>query len=418
MTDLALATGIIIIAGYLGGVAMRKIKFPRVTGYIIVGIVLSPSVLGYMGFEFLSKAAVDSLDIFTNIALGIVAYLIGKSLRIESIRRIGKIVTWIAPFQSIGAWILVTLVLTFVSPLILSFPGGTLSKFYFPIALILGAIASATAPALTLAILHEYKAKGPLTTALLATVAIDDAIAVIAFAVAIGIARPLISGVDNFSYYQMLAIPFLDILKSIGIGTAFGFTLIYIARLVKTRRLILVAVLGVILACVGVANLLNISLIMANMAVGFVVVNRGRKTEPFPVVQNIEDVVFTFFFVLAGMHFDASVMKTAGILALALFGIRFAGKYYGAKIGAQIAHAPESIKKYIGLTLLPQAGVAIGLAILARSSFPEFPILGDILLNTVLASVIVSELASPPLVKYGITKAGEASSSVKVATEV
>ena len=410
-TDLVLAIGVMIIAGFLGGVVMRKIKFPRVTGYIVVGILLSPSVLGSFGLDFLSKAAVDSLDIITNVALGIVAYSIGKSLRTESIRKTGRIIAWIAPLQSLGAWLLVTLVIAFLSPLILSFPGKTFLQFYFPIALILGAIASATAPALTLAIIHDCRARGPLTTTLLAVVAIDDAIAVIAFAIAVGFAQPLVSGVGAVSYYQMFAVPFLGILKSVGIGVAFGFALINIAKLVKTRKLVLVAVLGVILTCVGVANFLGISLIMANMVVGFVVVNKGRKDEPFPVIENIEDVVFTFFFVLAGMHFDASVMKTAGILALSLFSIRFAGKYYGARIGARIAHAPEAIKKYIGFALLPQAGVAIGLAILARSAFPESPVLGDILLNAVLASVIISEIVAPPLVKYGITKAGEAARS-------
>ena len=215
----------------------------------------------------------------------------------------------------------------------------------------------------------------------------------------------------------MLGVPFLHILESVGIGAAFGFALINIAKLVKTRKLVLVVVLGVIVTCIGVTNLLGVSLIMANMVVGFVVVNRGRKDEPFPVIENIEDVVFTVFFVLAGMHFDLGVMKTAGILAVSLFAIRFAGKYYGARIGAKIAHAPEAVKKYIGFTLLPQAGVAIGLALLAKSAFPDFPVLGDVLLNVVLASVIISEIASPPLVKYGILKAGESAGSVKPVPE-
>lgn len=411
--DLALVIGIMIIAGFLGGVVMRKVNFPRVTGYIIVGILLSPSVLGYLGIDFLSKAAVDNLDIITNVALGIVAYSIGNSLRIDSIRKLGKSIAWITPLQSVGAWLLVTLVITLIFPFILSFPRETFSQFYFPIAFILGAIASATAPALTLAMVHECKARGPLTTTLLAVVAIDDAIAVIAFAIALGVAQPLVSGGGAVSYYQMLAVPALEILQSIGIGTAFGFLLVRIANLVKTRRLVLVVVVGVILACIGVSNILGVSLIMANMAIGFVVVNRGRKDEPYPVIEGIEDVIFTVFFVLAGMNFDIGVMKTAGILAISLFAIRFAGKYFGARLGAKIARAPEAVRKYIGFTLLPQAGVAIGLALIAKSAFPNFPVLGDILLNAVLASVIISEIVSPPLVRYGLFKSGEAAGSTK-----
>jgi Kef-type K+ transport system membrane component KefB len=318
----------------------------------------------------------------------------------------------------VGAWFLVTLVVTFISPFTLSYSGETLSQFYFPIAFIVGAIASATAPALTLAMVRESRARGPLTTTLLAVVAIDDAIAVIAFAIAVGVARSLVSGGGGgVSYYQMLAAPLLEILISIGIGAAFGFALIKIANFVKTRKLVLVVVLGVILACVGVANILGVSLIMANMVVGFVVTNRGRKDEPYPVIEGVEDVVFTLFFVLAGMHFDAGVMKTAGILALSLFGIRFAGKYFGARLGARIAHAPDAVRRYIGFTLLPQAGVAIGLALLAKSAFPDYPVLGDILLNAVLASVIISEVVSPPLVRYGLVKSGEAAGSVKPAPE-
>ena len=416
-TDIALTIGVMLIAGFLGGVVMRKLKFPRVTGYIVVGVLLSPSVLGSLGLDFLSKATVDSLDIITNVALGIVAYAIGSSLRLESMRKLGRSIAWITPLQSLGAWLIVTLVLAFLSPLVLAIPGATFSQFYFPMALIIGAIASATAPALTLAIVHECRARGPLTTTLLAVVALDDAIAVIAFAIAVGVAQPLVSGVGGVSFYQMLTVPFLHILESVGIGAAFGFALINIAKLVKTRKLVLVVVLGVIATCIGVTNLLGVSLIMANMAVGFVVVNRGRKDEPFPVTESIEDVIFTVFFVLAGMHFDLGVMKTAGILAVSLFAVRFAGKYYGARIGAKIAHAPEAVKKYIGFTLLPQAGVAIGLALLAKSAFPDFPVLGDVLLNVVLASVIISEIVSPPLVRYGITKAGEAAGSVKPVPE-
>ena len=416
-TDIALTIGVMLIAGFLGGVVMRKLKFPRVTGYIVVGVLLSPSLLGSMGLDFLSKATVDSLDIITNVALGIVAYAIGSSLRLESMRKLGRSIAWITPLQSLGAWLIVTLVLAFLSPLVLAIPGATFSQFYFPMALIIGAIASATAPALTLAIVHECRARGPLTTTLLAVVALDDAIAVIAFAIAVGVAQPLVSGVGGVSFYQMLTVPFLHILESVGIGAAFGFALINIAKLVKTRKLVLVVVLGVIATCIGVTNLLGVSLIMANMAVGFVVVNRGRKDEPFPVTESIEDVIFTVFFVLAGMHFDLGVMKTAGILAVSLFAVRFAGKYYGARIGAKIAHAPEAVKKYIGFTLLPQAGVAIGLALLAKRAFPDFPVLTDVLLNAVLASVIISEIASPPLVKYALFKSGEAAGSVKPVPE-
>jgi len=301
-------------------------------------------------------------------------------------------------------------VIAFSAPLILGIPDATFLHTYFPLAFVIGAMACATAPAATMAIIREYKAKGPLTTTLLAVVALDDAVAVIAFAIALGIAQPLVSGAGGISLYQMLAVPALHIAASIGIGTAFGFALIYLAKLVKTRALMLVVVLGMIVLCVGVANILGVSLILANMVVGFIVVNRMRSNEPFLVIEGIEDVVYAVFFVLAGMHFDASVMKVAGILALLIVASRCCGKYFGTRFGAQVSHASDMVKKYLGFGLLPKAGVTVGLALLAERAFPTF---GTIILNGVLASVIINELIAPPLMKYALFKSGEAEQAVE-----
>ena len=404
-TDLALAIGVMITVGLLGGVLSNKIKFPRITGYIIVGILLSPSVL-----NLISPATIAKLDIITHIALGIIAYLIGASLRMESIRKLGRGIVWITPFQSLGAWLVGTLVIAFVTPLILSTPGATFMSNYLPMALVIGAMAAATAPAAVMAIIREYKARGPFTTTLLAVVALDDAIAVIAFAIAIGIAQPLVSGSGGVSLYQMLAVPGLEIAKSIGIGTALGFLLVYLNKLIRTRALLLSAVLGIVLLCTGLANFLGVSLIMANMTIGFIVANRVADNEPIAVMEGIEEVVFAIFFVFSGMHFDAGIMRTAGILALLIVATRFTGKYVGTRIGATISHAPAVIKKYLGLALLPKAGVTLGLALLAQRTFP---ILGDLIFNGVLASVIINELVAPPLTKYAITKSGESEGAVE-----
>jgi len=399
--NLVLAIGIIIVIGFFGGLVAERFRFPRITGYIIIGILLSPSVL-----NIISTATITNLDIITDIALGLIAFLIGGSLRLEPLRTLGRSITWITIFQSLGAWLIVSLLLVFLAPLILNIPEATFSQTYFPIALIIGAIACATAPAATMAVIQQYRAKGPLTTTLLAVVAIDDAIAVIAFAIALGVSRPFVTGAGGISVYEMLGVPFLHIAEAIAIGVAFGFALTYIIRLVKTRELLLVVVFGIIVLCSGVANLLGASLILANMAAGFIVVNRVRENALFHVVERIDEVVFAMFFVLAGLHFELGVMKTAGLLAVVIFLGRYFGKYFGTMGGATIAHASTAVRKYLGFALLPQAGVAIGLVLLAKSAFPT---LGAIMVNAVIASVIINELVSPPLVKYAITKAGEAS---------
>ena len=399
--NLVLAIGIIIVIGFFGGLAAERFKFPRITGYIIIGILLSPSVL-----NIISAATITNLNIITDIALGLIAFLIGGSLRLEPLRTLGRSITWITIFQSLGAWLIVTLVLVFLAPLILNIPEATFSQTYFPIAFIIGAIACATAPAATMAVIQQYKAKGPLTTTLLAVVAIDDAIAVIAFAIALRVCQPLVTGAGGISFYEMLGVPFLQIAEAIAIGVAFGFALTYIVKLVKTRELLLVVVFGLIMLCSGVANLLGTSLILANMAAGFIVVNKVRENALFHVVERIDEVVFAMFFVLAGLHFELDVMKTAGLLAVVIVLGRYFGKYFGTMGGATIAHASTAVRKYLGLALLPQAGVAIGLVLLAKSAFPT---LGAIMVNAVIASVIINELVSPPLVKYAIIRAGEAS---------
>lgn len=400
--NLVLALGIIIIAGFLGGLAAGKLKFPRVTGYIVIGVLLSPSLLNIIHAE-----TVGNLDIITDITLGFIAYLIGGSLKTESLRGLGKNITWITLFQSLGAWFLVALFLAILGHLVI--PGQTFWQFYFPIALIIGAISCATAPAATMAIISEYKARGPLTTTLLAVVALDDAIAVIAFAIALGICQPLVGGVNSPSFYQMLGIPFLHIVESAAIGIVFGIALMYISRLVRTRELLLVVVFGVIMLCVGLTSYLGISSILATMVVGFIIVNKVKRKEMFLVVEEIEDVLFAMFFVLAGLHFDLSVLKVAGVLALLIVLTRCMGKYFGARLGARISHAPDNVKKYLGFALLPKAGVTIGLILLAAREFPTF---GTVMLNAVLASTIINELIAPPLTKYALFKAGEARAKV------
>ncbi len=400
--NLILAIGVIVVAGFLSGLALGKIKFPRITGYIIVGILLSPSLL-----NIIPKGTVGNLDIITDIALGFIAYLIGGSLDWEQLRRLAKGIAWITLLQSLGAWLLVTLVLTILGHLII--PNETFWQTYFPLAFIIGAISCATAPAATMAIISEYKAKGSLTTTLLAVVALDDAIAVIAFAIASGICQPLVSGASNIAFYQMLGVPFLHIIESVAIGTVFAIVLIHLAKLARARELLLVVIFGMVMLCTGVTSYLGVSSILANMVVGFVVVNKVKGGGMFAVVEEIGDVLFVMFFVLAGLHFDLSVLKAAVILALLIVLTRYTGKYVGARTGARISHAPDAVRKYLGFALLPQAGVAIGLVLLAEQSFPTF---GDIMLNGILASVIINEIVTPPLTKYAIFKAGEA--SVKV----
>ncbi|MEA3281538.1 MAG: cation:proton antiporter [Euryarchaeota archaeon] len=396
--NLVLAVGLMIVIGFLGGLASAKLKFPMITGYIIIGVFLSPSLL-----NIIPREIVGELDIITNVALGIIAYMIGGGLHWVDLQKLAKSITWIVPFESLGAWFLVTLVLAISGPLII--PNETFWQTYFPMAFVIGAISCATAPAATMAIISEYRAKGPFITTLLAVVGLDDAIAVMAFAIASGISLPLVNTAESISLYQMLGIPFIYIVESISIGIVFAIVLMYMIRLARTRELLLVVVFGMIILCTGVSTYLGLSLILANMVAGFIIINKVKRRELFDVVEEIEDLVYVIFFVLAGLHFDLSVMKSAGMLAILIVITRCLGKYIGVRAGARISHAPDNVKKYLGFALLPKAGVTVGLVLLASIQFPTF---GVLMLNAVLASTIINELIAPPLTKYAIFKAGEA----------
>lgn len=403
--DAVLAIGILIIIGFFGGVAARRFKLPRVSGYIIVGMLLSPSLLNVIPHELIH----GQLTIITDVALGIIAYLIGGSLNLEALRKLRRTIAWIVPFEGFGAWIFVTLLIAFLGHLIIRFtiPAPNFYQTSLPMAIIIGAVSLATAPAATIAIIHEYRARGPFTTTLLSVVALDDALAIIAYAIATGIAGTIIAA-TNLSLSCMIVIPILRILGSILLGVGFGFGLSYAARLARTRSLLLVIVLGTILFCIGAAKLLGLSPLLANMAIGFTIINRLKGSKNmFRVINDIEDVIFAVFFTLAGAHLDLDIIKVAGILALLIVIGRCTGKYLGTRIGATISHAPESVKKYLGLGLLPKAGVTIGLVLLAKQN-PAFSAIGPIMVNGVLASTIINELIAPPLTKYAIFKSGEA----------
>lgn len=406
--NLILALGILVIAGFFGGLVAKRIRYPRISGYIIVGMLLSPSVLNIIPSQLIR----EELGVITDITLGVVAYLIGGSLGIERLKKLGKHIITITPFEALGAWIFVSLLIIFLGHFVTKFniANPNFSQTYLPMAIVIGAISCATAPAAILAIIREYRARGPLTTTLLGVVALDDVFAIVSYAVAVSIAEVLIIGLEALSLYEMLVVPMFDIAGSLLLGVALGFALVYMNRFAKTRKTLLVTVFGMIMLSIGIAKALHISSLLANMAMGFVIVNRMKPSgNMFAVISDIEDVVFAMFFTLAGAHFDLGLMRSAGILALLIIIGRFSGKFIGAKMGAAVSRAPAVVKRNLGFGLLPKAGVTVGLILLAQQN-STFSVIGGTMVNAILASVIINELIAPPLTKYALFKAGEATS--------
>ena len=402
-----LAVGVLLVIGFFGGIIARKFKLPTISGYIIIGMGLS--VLNVIPKELIN----GDLNIIVEISLGIIGYLVGGTLNFGILKRFGKQIVVITSSQLMGSWILVTVLMAFLAPFIikLAIPNPNFYQTYLPPAIVIGAISSATAPAATLAIIREYKASGPLTSTLLAVIAIDDALCIIAYALGLSVAEVLtIGSLSNISWLQIIMVPALDIGGAMLLGTFLGFGMIYLIRFADTKKRLSVIVLGTILLGVGIAKTLNISSILASMIMGFVVTNRIRPNEnAFEVIDEIDEIVFAMFFTLAGAHFDLGVMKEAGILSLLIVAGRCSGKYIGARIGATISHAPTVIKKYLGFGLFPKAGVTVGLALLAKQHLVfSGTSIGNIMISAILASVIINELIAPPLTKYALIKSGEA----------
>ncbi|MFC1998405.1 cation:proton antiporter [Chloroflexota bacterium] len=423
----AFVFGLLLIFGVLGGRVARKFGLPAITGYLVFGILLNPqisqklfnwslfepSVWNSAG-ELVKAGPVEQVEeLIIPIALSLIAYVIGGSLRIDNLKGLGKSVSIVTLTQGLAPFVLVILIVAFaVQPLVGSYLPDLDFSSYVAMGLVAGAISLATAPAAVVAVLHELKAKGPLTNTILAVVALDDALAVICFAIMEGFSWSLLNS-GGVSATEMIVHPAVEVLFSLLLGLIFAFILIYAMRYLRRQRVqTTLVVLGLVVACGGVAYILDLSIILANMAFGFVVVNRMKHSRMIDAVIGIEDIVFVLFFTLAGATFlagenlNSEILLAVGVIGVLIVLARCAGKFGGSWLGAKMAGAPETVRKYLGFSLLPAAGVSIGLA-LSLENKAGFESISQILVSAIFVVVIITEIIAPPLVKYGVMKSGE-----------
>jgi Kef-type K+ transport system membrane component KefB len=360
----------------------------------------------------------EELTVITHIALGIIAFSIGGSLSLAKLKKLGKYIFWINVTEALGAFLFVTviLIMVFLWMYQLGLTSPPFWSTYFPMALVIGATCAATAPAGVLAIVHEYRAKGPFTTILLGVVALDDGVAIFLYAFAISIADSLVNH-QSIAWYQLLLGSVFSITLSFLIGGILGLCLRELVRFVPRREAMLGVVIGLIFLTSGLAISFEVSPLLANMMLGFVVINFAEHHEDiFNVVESLEEPIFGMFFTLAGAHLDLGAIETAGWLALIITFGRFAGKLLGAHLGAQISQAQESVKKYLGFGLMPAAGVTVGLILNAREILGANP-MSELMVSAVLGAVIINQLLSPPWVRFSLFRAGEAHHLHKPTTE-
>lgn len=377
---------LLLFSGLIFGRIVKLLKLPNVTGYLLAGLLIGPSC-----FKFLSTDMVSEMELISEIALAFIAFSIGSEFKVSYLKKVGAAPVIIAIFEGLTATLLVTVVLV-------------LFGFDFEISLLLGAIASATAPAATLMVVRQYKAKGPVTETLISVVALDDAVALIAFGFSMAVVNALLHP-GQASVAMSILSPFLEIVGSIVLGFILGFVFKYPLKYFKkdSNRLILTA--GFVLLGSALATLLGLSSLLLCMCMGAMLVNVSESSgSVFRLTEMFTPPIFLMFFVVSGAGLNVSYLPQIGLIGILYVIVRVIGKVAGASLGAILAKAPEVIKKYIGLTLIPQAGVAIGLSLIAAQTLPEY---GAQIRAVILCATFIYELAGPAITKIGLKKAGE-----------
>ena len=403
-----LLVGLAIAGGVLGARLFKRIRVPQVVGYIVIGI-----IVGRSGLRLIDAEILKALQPFNFFALGLIGFQIGGSLKIDTFRKYGRQFTIILFAQGLCAAVLVGGV-TFA----VAYYGTGNLRLAAAIGLVLGAIASATAPAATVDVLREYRARGILTTTTLAIVALDDALAVALFALASSLACGVLGGGVELS--GMLLAPLYEIGLSAALGGAMGAVLAMSIRRIAEKETELVIVVGAVLLAIGISLVTGADPIMTTMVLGFTLANLapGPAGEAFELLERFSRPVFVLFFVMAGSRLEIGNLQGWMWLLVAAYVVgRMAGKTFGAVLGATLSKAAEVLRKYLGFCLASQAGVAVGLAILAGMRLEEAGArlgmdIGAIVIAVVTTTVFLFEIVGPSMVKYAIVKAGEAGKNV------
>lgn len=409
-----LCLAITLIAGLAMSRLVKLLKLPAVTGYLIAGILIGPYCLGALGrligldgLGFVSSEAVESFDVISQVALGFIAFSIGTEFRLEEIKHIGKQATVIAILQALAATLLVDIVLIGLSFI--------LDELSLEAAIVLGAVAAATAPAATLMVVKQYKAKGPVTDILLPVVALDDAVGLVVFSVSYGVAKTLASG--QFDMVSVICNPIIEVVISVGVGALLGYLFNLIEKCFKSNSKRLCLAITFVLFAVAISMLevkigkitIGFSSLLVCMMLGTIFCNTCKEqAEIMEKTDKWTAPLFVLFFVISGAGLELSVFKNWVIVLIGVVYVlvRALGKCFGATASSKMMKCEPVIQKYLGITLLPQAGVALGMSLTVIND-GVLGSDGELVRNITLFAVLVYELVGPMLTKIALTKAGE-----------
>jgi Kef-type K+ transport system membrane component KefB len=401
--EITLLLALILIVGFIAAKAGQAIRLPSVTGFIAAGVLLGPSGLNIITAE----ATGNQLRHFTQIALMLIAFGIGEHLELKQLKVTAKTVLSICLADTAAAMLLVAGAILLVTWGLGAGGPGWYFKDYLLLAIILGTVSIATAPGTVLFITRESRSVGPMTTTLLQVVAVNNGLAIVLFGVALVFARQVV-GTYQMVWGAMLVVILAKISFSLLLGVATGLIIDFIIHRLKDRGEMLTAGLALLLLSGEMARFLNLSPLLVGIAIGFTIVNRDRRdVRLFRTLNAFEPPIYVLFFTLAGAHLDFSALTVAGWLGFIYFVFRFISKVSGTYLGGGLAGAPHILRKYLGIALVPQAGIAIGLVFLINGD-PNLNEYATILTPTILVGVLLAEFIGPVCTKYALERSGEA----------
>ncbi|MCP4650523.1 MAG: cation:proton antiporter [PVC group bacterium] len=381
-----LGIGFILIVGLFSAKAAEKIKTPAITAYLVIGIVIGPCVLNFMPDNIINISGIIS-----NVALSLIAFSIGQNFSKRTFQQVGKQVLWISILEALGAWfVTVTALLCF------NVPGY--------MALVFGAIAAASAPAAIIMVVRQYKARGKFVDTLMGVVALDDAWGLIIFSISLAVSKAMYLHLST-SMVSVVLKALLEICGSFLLGGIAGILLSYIGRLIKNKTELLIYTLGIIFITTGLALHFHVSVLLSCMFLAAVVVNLNNESfKYFDVLGDVDWPIYLIFFVLAGASLEIALLAKIGFIGIVYLVFRVIGKFAGTYFGAKISNADSDVSKYLSLGLMPQAGVALGMALIAKDQFPE---VGGLIFTTVAATTVVYEIIGPFFVKVALQKTNQ-----------
>lgn len=376
--------GSLLLLGLATDAIGHRSRLPRVTLLLIFGFIVGPGVL-----DFISPTDSQWFSVVGDMALVMIGFLLGEKLTVSSLRKIGKFVIWIS---------IAEVIITAIAVM----AGLLLIGVRIDIAFLLAGIATATAPAATAAVVHEMRANGRFTRTLLGIVAVDDAWGLIVFSIMFT-ASEIVGGQGNA--IALLLTSTWEIGGALSVGLFLGIPMAYLTGRLQPGEPTLVEALGGVFLCGGIAIWLKVSYLLASMALGCVVANMARHhTRPFHAIENIEWPFMILFFVLAGASFHLQALYHIGLVGTVYIICRTIGRFLGAWAGGVISHSDPLMRRWMGMALIPQAGVALGMALVVTHRRPD---LGETILPIVIAATVIFELIGPVLTRWAIVRAGE-----------